>query len=116
MATLRKYEAGEKVGLLFYVGEAGRSETYKRRLCEFKCKCGKHFITLATSATNGMTKSCGCRRYGRTYSKLTSQQASEIKKLIWEEDEFLRVIAEKYDVSIGTIWNIKAEKLFKNVA
>lgn len=104
---------GEKVGAATYLSEAGKNNS-GRRICKFKCVCGRQFVSLLNSVRSKVTQSCGCRRTSPG-CKLNSKQAMEIRGLIWEQGETLQHIADKYKVSVTTIFQIKIEKTYKNL-
>ncbi len=55
---------------LTYIGEAGRNEK-GRRLCNYRCVCGKEKTILYFNVVRLNTKTCGCLRYKMTAEKLT---------------------------------------------
>jgi hypothetical protein len=59
MNKKHKYQEGDPVGQVFYVGEA--ESLPGKRNCILKCKCGKEFIGRLYFYTSEQHKSCGCR-------------------------------------------------------
>jgi hypothetical protein len=52
------YKEGEKVGQCFFVREA--ESVKNKRMCFFKCKCGKEFRSGLHQVKKERTRSCGC--------------------------------------------------------
>ena len=86
-----------------------------RRKANFRCYCGKEFNTGIYQIINGLTQSCGCKN-GEWNRQLTKNQVLVIRHHIWNDGLTLREIGEKFNVSLHTIYNIKIEKTYKNVA
>lgn len=107
-------KVGDKVHAVIFICEVERGYQNKR-FGRFICSCGKEFETSIYQIVKGLTKSCGCKN-GTWNKLLTDYQVLEIKKQIWDDQLFLVDIAKKYNVSIGTIFNIKVEKTYKNIA
>ena len=107
-------KTGQVYNGVTFLEETERGD-FHRRYGNFKCHCGLNFNTWIYTIVKGLTKSCGCKN-GEWNRRLTDNQVLVIKHLIWKEGLILREIAEKFNVSIGTIYNIKIEKTYKNVA
>ena len=107
-------EEGTLLNNIQYVSEAGRGYQYKI-LGNFICHCGNEFISQLYRISKGLTKSCGCM-IGKSQKKLTQKQADIIRELIWKEARPLQEIADKFNVSIGTIFNIKMDRTHNDVA
>lgn len=52
------YKQGDQIGHCFFVKEL--EQVNKRRMCLFKCKCGKEFSTGLGQVRSEFTMSCGC--------------------------------------------------------
>lgn len=105
---------GDKVHEFTYIFEVERGYQNKR-FGRFICSCGNVFETNIYQIVNGLTKSCGCKK-GTWNKLLTNEQVLDIRKLIWKDQLTLIEIAKKFNVSIGTIFNIKVERTYKDVA
>lgn len=58
------YTNGEKMGELIFIGRIPSvSKVNREPKANFKCSCGKEFISQIRLAKNGRVKSCGCKRY-----------------------------------------------------
>lgn len=108
-----EYKTGQKINSLTYLSES--SDNVKgSRYCNFKCHCGNEFTTLMQSAKYGTTRSCGCLNRGKKGS-LSNAQIKNINKMVWEDALPLRVIAQKHNMSISSIYQIKVGKTYKKV-
>lgn len=105
---------GDRIHEVIYLREIERG-CYNRRFGRFVCVCGKEFDCHIYEIVKGKTKGCGCKN--GTWNRIfTDDQVIEIKNNIWKEGLTLKEVAEKYGVSIGTIFNIKIERTYKHVA
>ena len=77
-----------------------------QRQARFRCHCGKYFVTLIQLVKRKQTKSCGCYLVGAK-PKLSIEQRVSIYKKIWNEGKTLREVAEEYNVTTTTIFQIK---------
>lgn len=113
MPKIINYKRGDQVGNVTYLAEGGKN-IHGDRMCLFLCNCGNEFISKRQTVKDMNTKSCGCLRF-KYSNKLKKDQVLGIKNMLWNENQKLRIIAKKYGVSIGTIWNIKVERFYKNI-
>ena len=105
---------GQVYNGITFLEETERGSAH-RRFGNFKCHCGTNFNTWIYTIVKGLTKGCGCKN-GTWNRRLTDNQVLVIRHMVWNEQKTLREIAEKFNVSIGTIYYIKIEKTHKRVA
>jgi len=97
---------GKRFGRLKAISYEGLCNGVSYWLC--KCDCGKYKKIRANSLQQGVIKSCGCLHKDKmaNKSKITSDQANEIKTLYATGLMTQKEIAKKYDVSTTTISHI----------
>lgn len=103
-----EYNQGQRIGDITFIKEVERKSKYIR-IGIFRCICGNEFETTLTNVKAKITRSCGCSR-----NKLNNRQVGIIRRLIWEDNLQLQIIANRYKVAVSTIWNIKVENTYKN--
>ena len=107
-----------RVICLWEYGEPPSEKYHAAHSCGNRICCNPRHLRWATAKENIADKiKDGTQTSGDTcpVSKLNSAQVIKIKKLISTGDHTLSQIGRDFEVSLGTIWDIKAGKTWRSV-